>query len=477
MNHQDLPANAFIAPDGANRTEVDRFVDRAVSEIIDHAATASSRSPLPSIEIPREWASIPEEPVGEDEIIARLRRILDGCMNAANPGYIGHMDPIASTASILGALAAGAVNNNMLSVELSPSFSQLEANLMREMTGLFGLGPDAGGLLIAGGSLANLQALAVARNVVLGVRDTGISQMEKRPVFFASEVAHTSIQKAAMMLGLGTQGVHALHTDANARIDLDNLREEIAASRERKEAPFAIVAIAGTTITGNIDHLPEIAAIAREHGLWLHVDAAYGGTLMFSENTRHLLRGIDLADSITFNPQKWLYVTKVCASVMFKRRAHLTEAFRTPLPYMMENELINSGEICVQGTRHPDGIKLWLTLQHLGRRGLQALIDNNMRMGRLFTDEVKKRPHLELATEPEMNIVCFRAAPKGMAEERLDALNEKIRDHLLHSVGIHLSIPWYHGRRWLRTVLINPHTTPAHIERLFAEIDAQVASL
>jgi L-2,4-diaminobutyrate decarboxylase len=472
MEPLELPASAFADPTGANRVEVARLAERALRIVLDHAAGASERPPVPRETIPPEWLRIADDPVDEETLLDQLRAVLDGCMNAAHPGYMAHMDPLAATASVIGALATAAVNNNMLSVELAPSIHQIETHLMRQLCEIFGLGPEAGGIMISGGTLANLQALAIARNVKLGVRESGIHGLERRPVILASEVAHTSIPKAAMMLGMGTRGVVTVKTNGDSRIDVDSLHEEIAASRDRGEQPFAVVAIAGTTTTGNIDHLTEIADIAWDHDLWFHVDAAYGGTLAFSDTHRDRLRGIERADSITFNPQKWLYVTKVCATLLLRRWSDILEAFRTPLPYYTPEEegVVNSGEISVQGTRHPDALKLWLTLQHIGRRGLGQLIDRAVRLGERFTEEVRRRPFLTLATEPEMNIVCFRGVPEGV--ENLDAWNARLRAHLRDEHRIYLSLPEFRGNRWLRTVLLNPYTDEALIERLFQAIDA-----
>jgi glutamate/tyrosine decarboxylase-like PLP-dependent enzyme len=472
MDSRFLPATAFIDPEGRNRNEVERLVQQVVDLILAKLTGAAERPPMPeTVDLPGP-ITIPEAAATEATLLEAIRDMVDGSMNPANPGYIGHMDPMPATMAILGDLVAAAVNNNMLSLEMSPSFSRLETLLLRAIAGLFGLGEQAGGVLTSGGSLANLQALAVARNVAFDSVEPGITGLAQRPVIFASEAAHTSLQKAAMLLGLGTAAVIPVRATADSRMDPEDLRARIDQARGAGQHPFCVVATAGTTTTGNIDPLAEIGAIAREHGLWFHVDAAYGGALVFSERHRWRLAGIEQADSITFNPQKWLYVAKTCAMVLFRDAGVLERAFRIPAPYMRATDgFINLGEIGVQGTRHADVVKLWLTLQHIGQQGYARLIDDGYRLAERVVEGVRQRPFLRLAGEIDTNIVCFRGEPDWLPAERWDDWNAALQALLLREGKIFLSLPVYRGGRWLRAVLLNPYTTDAVIDAMFKQID------
>ncbi len=466
------PAAAFIDPTGDNRAEVEGLVDRVVGQLLDFLCDAAEQTPMPAESPLPEPLTIPEEPVEIERIMAGLDQLIRGSMNTANPGYIGHMDPMPTTLSMLGELVTAALNNNMFTLEMSPAFSRLEHRLLQEFGKLFGLGGRSGGVLTGAGGIANLEALTVARNVAFDAREDGIFAVNRQPVVLASDVAHMSLQKATMLLGLGTSAVIPVRTDANSRMIPAELSEQIALARDAGQIPFAVVATVGTTTSGNIDPLSEIGQIAHDAGLWFHVDAAYGGAAIFSDRQRHRLNGIEHADSITFNPQKWLYVTKTCSMALFRDFSVLDRAFRISASYTRAaDDFINLGEIGVQGTRHADVLKLWLALQHVGRRGFGQLVDHGYRLAELVTSEAKQRPFMELASQPETNIVCLRGCPTWLPAEQWDDWNSRLQDTLLREAGIFVSLPLYRGCRWLRVILLNPYTDDAVIERMFQHID------
>ena len=471
MNQSKLPLSAFIAPNGENKIEIDQLAQQVLGLVLKHLYTADNHSPLPQTTQFPISVNIPDTPVPETKILEQLQIILNNSMNAANSAFVGHMDSMPTTFSILGEMVTAAVNNNMLSLEMAPIFSRLESLLLKEFAALFGFGGNTGGVMLSGGSLANLQALAVARNVKFDTLEQGITAQTSKPVLFASEVAHTSLQKAAMLLGLGASSVIPVKTNANSQIEISELRNAIEKAKRNGNTPFCIVATAGTTTTGNIDPLAEIGQIAHEYNLWFHVDAAYGGALILSENNREKLAGIEYADSITFNPQKWMYVAKTSVMVLFRDMATLIKAFRIQAPYMRDTEdFINLGEISVQGTRHAEILKLWLSLQHIGKKGYAQLIEESYRLTDCFVHQIKKRPFLEIASEPETNLVCFRGVPSWVSSTEWDRWNTNLQSHLLENGKTFLSLPTYRGSRWLRAVLLNPYTDEETLLHLFEEI-------
>lgn len=467
-----LPNTAFVDPFGSNRREIEALFQQVGQQLLDYLTRAGQQTPLPKAEAG--WVqAIPEQSTPISAVLDSLETVLSQSMNPAHPGYMGHMDPLPTTLSMLGDWVAAALNNNMLSVEMSPALSRLEPLLMREIAQqMFGLGPAAGGMLVSGGTLANLQALILARNVKLDCLYQGLAACPQSPVIFASHRAHTSIQKAGMVMGLGTRGVVLIPTNARGQMEVASLEAKIQATLEAGDVPFAVVATAGTTVMGNIDPLPAIAAVARKYGLWLHVDAAYGGAIAFSPTHRHRLQGIEQADSVTFNPQKWLYVAKTCASVMFRDMQLLDSHFRVAAPYMnVEQDWTNLGEISVQGTRHADVLKLWLSLQHLGKAGCAALIDASYALTEHFVAQVRQRSYLKLASQPDMNVVCFRGCPADRSADQWDNWNVGLQQWLLEREQRVLSLPVLDQARWLKAVLLNPFTTPEQITDLFHAID------
>ena len=474
-----LPATAFVAPDGSNRAAVVAHAGRLLEWLIDCLSGAGGRPPLPAVlgapdALPQEL--MPLAPSSEADMMADLERLVAGSMNPASPGWIGHMDPVPATAGILGEMVSAALNNNMLSLEMGPAFVGLERAMLEAQARLFGLPEGAGGVMASGGSLANLQALAVARNQALpNIREDGLMGETARPLILASEVAHTSLQKAAMVLGLGARAVVPVAADEAGRMDAGALADAIAGARRDGANPFCVVATAGTTVIGAIDPLEAIAEVARREGLWLHVDAAYGGAMVFSARWRANLAGIEAADSITFNPQKWLYVPKTCAMTLFRDAQSLADHFRIAAPYMADTGgLVNPGEVSIHGTRHAEVLKYWLVLRHLGRSGLEALIDAGMARAAHLQALVTARPWLQSAGAPDTNIVCFRAAPPGGGD--LDALNAGLQRHLLEDAETFLSLPVWRGGRWLRCVLLNPYTGIDHLDALLARLDAFAAN-
>ena len=467
----NLPDSAFVAPDGSNREVVERLLSASLERVLDHLASASKRELLPSTLPELDALELPRLGASEDALLAELESLLGYCMNQANAAYIGHMDPMPATASIVGELAAAAVNNNMLSVEMSPIFSKLEYRLMQVFAREFGLGDGAGGVALSGGTLANLQALTIARNNAFDVEEAGMMKVGGSPVVLVSEAAHVSIKKAAMVLGLGTRSVISVPTDTLSRMKVDSLNAMVAQLRLDGRHPFCIVGTAGTTTTGSIDSLERIADVAKRHGLWFHVDAAYGGALRFSETHRQRLQGIERADSITFNPQKWFYVARTSAMLLLRDLSLLNTHFRQFAPYMgVDEQTPNLGEISIQGTRFAEVLKLWLTLKHLGLEQLSALVDRGCKLAEYLHQQIGQRDIVHSAGAPDTNLVCFRGEPKGLGPRACDKWNTNLQA-FLHEQGVFVSLPVYRGVRWLRAVVLNPYTNRATIDHMLELID------
>lgn len=470
MNTCFLPNDSFIEPNGKNLDEVKRLIRKVVDLVIENSANSEQRPSLPQIEN-YNFGEFSIQGTPTEDMLLQLQEILRNSMNPLTPNYMGHMDSIPTLISCLGEFVTTTINNNMLSLEMSPVLSQMEVQVLQKIAQMFGFDEGGGGVMTSGGSLANLQALSVARNHKLHVKEAGLTGLIQQPVILVSEASHTSIHKAAMLLGLGTSSIISVKSNQNSQMDTSDLEKKIINLLKEGKKPFVVVATAGTTVTGSIDPILSIAVIAEKYGLWLHVDAAYGGALVFSEKYRQLLSGIERADSITFNPQKWMYVAKTCAMVLFKNRKLLETDFQISAPYMNDTNFTNLGEISVQGTRHADILKLYLSLQHIGLKGYDRLLNESYLLVKEFLEQVKKRSYIELASEPDTNLCCFRGKPEYLDSIQWDQWNLELQQFLLNEEGVFFSLPTYRGARWLRAVLLNPFTPIETIQKIFKKID------
>ena len=414
---------------------------------------------------PREAAEVgldvPAGPRELADVVSELRRhMLPACLNTTHPGCVAHMDTLPTLAAAVCESITASLNNNMLFAELSPAFTTMERELLRWFAARFRLPDGAGGTMTSGGSLANLLAVLLARHRFdPAVRESGWTHGD-RAVVLASDAVHASIPKAVMALGMGRQALVKVRSDAEGRLSIDALAEALRKLPREGRRGFMVVAVAGTTVTGATDDLSAIGRLCREHGVWFHVDAAYGGAVVFSAKHRPLLTGIELADSITFNPQKWMYVPKAAAMLLVRRPELLAEAVGVRMPYS-NGSPFNFGDLSLQGTRPVDVLKVWLNLQLLGLSGIESLIDHTMSLGRHFAERVERSVEFELVSRGDLNICCFQ--PRDPAADP-----QAVRKRFLDRQGCLLSLPTFRGRRLLRAVLLNPRLTFEHIDRWLA---------
>ena len=432
--------NQFISPYGSNRLLVEQTIQKVTTQLLDFLTNAGNKPTNPALQLfDTNHFKIPDFSQTETEIKISLQEFFDLSINPANPKYIGHMDSMPTLWAIIGDYVASALNNNLLSLEMSPFITQLEYSMTRQFAELFGLPNSAGGVMLSGGTLSNLQALLVARNTKLKIKNGNVFSLKKEPVIFTSEHSHASIQKIGMMIGIGTENVVKIKADGNSKLDITDLAFQIKEQITLGKLPFAIVATAGTTVSGNIDPLKEISKIANKYDLWLHVDAIYGGAVVFSDTYKYLLNGIENANSISFNPQKWMYVAKTCSMVLFRDFDKMVENFRVSAPYMKEqNSYINLGEINVQGTKYAEVVKLWLSLLSLGKSGYSQLIDFSFMLTDKFVSEVLKRCYLKLVSQPEMNLICFRGEPAYLNANEFYNWNERLQNYLIKETDFFL---------------------------------------
>lgn len=473
MDYNELISKAFVNPSGSNKEEVQATIQLFMDELLSHLSNAEEKPLLPStLSYAFEKNVINKIALDRPDILKSVKEIFDHSMNPYSPYYIGHMDSMPTVYSFLGDLIASVINNNMFSLEMSPFLTHLEYKVVGEFCKLFGYDDRAGGIILGGGSLANLQALIVARNHALDDAHGDIKSNDKNLVILCSAMAHVSIKKSAMIMGVGSENVISIPVDVSGHLAINKLQTAILKAGENNQLVMAIVATAGTTVTGNIDSITSIAKLANKHSIWLHVDAIWGGGLILSKKYKERLEGINLADSITFNPQKWMMVAKTCSLVLYKNNSRFEEYFRIKKDYVRENDIaIDLSELGIAGTKRPDVLKLWLSIQSMGLNGYELYIDHTMKMIEYFEKCASEYEYLRIAYPSETAMICMRSEPEQVPNNKWNNWNANLQDHLLKEQNTFVSLPKLDDENWLRIVLLNPFLNEEVIDNIFVFID------
>ncbi|WP_434687779.1 pyridoxal phosphate-dependent decarboxylase family protein [Pseudanabaena minima] len=436
----------FLNPDRSNLEDIRKlgyaFVDLIVDSVLD-----TQNQPFVKDESAFDIL-IPEQGQDLQELMAEVRsQILPRTVNFQNPRYMGHMDSVPSAITIWADALVSAINNNMLSYELAPVFTEMEAQLMQWFGNLFGMGTDCFGTLTAGGSLANISGLLLARN--WKQPQSKASGNSSNLVAFVSDAAHTSFEKAMNVIGVGKENLVRVPTNYRGEIILEELESAIQKAIREGKQPFFVAAIAGTTVTGAIDPIQLVGEIAKRYDCWFHIDAAYGGAGIFTPKLKPLFQGCELADSMTFNPQKWLWVARTCAMLIVKNKQHLIDGFDGELPYM-DDRTLNFGNLNLQGTRRTDSLKLWMALKAMGISGCRYLVERSLDLSDHLRQWIEDSPELDLVCEPTLNIICLKSNDPQLSSANL-------RQQWIDAGKLWLSLPLWKGDRILKAVVLHPY--------------------
>ena len=436
----------FLNPDRSNLEAIRKLGYAFVDTIIDSVLDTQDK---PFVQDSSSFQiDIPEHGNELLELLEEVRsQILPRTVNFQNPRYMGHMDSVPATITIWADALVSAINNNMLSYELAPVFTQMEAQLMQWFGNLFGMGSDCFGTLTAGGSLANISGLLLARNWKQPQSKT-LGNSNKL-VAFVSDAAHTSFEKAMNVIGVGKENLVRVPTNHRGEIILDELEAAIQKTIREGKQPFFVAAIAGTTVTGAVDPIRSVGEIAKRYECWFHIDAAYGGAGIFAPKLQPLFEGCELADSLTFNPQKWLWVARTCAMLLVKNKQHLVDGFDGELPYM-DDQTLNFGNLNLQGTRRTDSLKLWMALKAMGISGCRYLVERSLDLSDNLRQWVDDSPELELVCEPTLNIICLKSTDPKISSAVL-------RQQWIDEGKLWLSLPLWKSDRILKAVVLHPY--------------------
>jgi glutamate/tyrosine decarboxylase-like PLP-dependent enzyme len=422
---------------------------------------------------------VPDEPLPIEDLTEYLRELV--LERSTYPGHPRFMAYVSGAGTVPGAAAdllAAAINQNLGGWRLSPGATEIELHLARWFAARFGLPDTAGGLLTSGGAMANFVALKVARDLKAGF-DVAEAGLREGPalVLYASDEVHVVVDRAADMLGLGRQAVRHLPTDEGFRLRTEALEEAIAADRRAGNRPFAVVGSAGTVATGAIDPLGRIAEICASEDLWFHVDGAYGALGVLAADLRPGFAGLDLADSIAFDPHKWLYTPHSGGCIVFREWDSLVRSFGGHEPsYVYEDKEragggVDLGRIGPQFSRGFWALKVWLSLLAHGRKAYERRISHDAELARYLHARVAELPEFEPMAPVTLSICCFRYVPPDLPqgsgrEEYLDALNERLMTELQLDGRVYCSNAVLRGRFVLRACIVNFRTEAEDVDAL-----------
>ena len=412
----------------------------------------------------------PEKGESLEEIFADVdRHIVPGIVHWAHPQFLGYFGCTTTAPGILAEMIAAALNVNAMTWRTSPVATELETVVLGWLRQWVGLPDEFGGVVYDTASIGSMHALAVAREEAgISIRTLGLSGRTELPIFrvYVSDQAHSSIDKAAIALGLGEHNVRKIPSDAAFRMNVGALREAIAGDLRKEFKPLAVVATVGTTSTASVDPVREIAAVCAEHQMWLHIDAAYGGGLAVLPECQWVTDGFDLADSIVINPHKMLFVP-FDFSVLYVREIERLRRVFTLVPEYLRGDAagaeINYMDYGVQLGRRFRALKAWMVWRTFGREGLAAHIREHLRLAELFASWVKEDARFEISAPVMMGVVCFRL--KGSNDAEADRRNAQIVETINAGGQTYLMQTKLRGRAVMRLGLGNILTTEEHVAR------------
>lgn len=424
--------------------------------------------------------ALPERGAPAHALLEDAARLLfDHSLFNGHPRFWGYITSSAAPIGALADLLAATVNPNVGASILSPVATEIEAQTIRWCADLIGYPRTSGGLLVSGGTMANFVCFLAARKAKTpwDLQAEGLSGDQRRLVVYVSRETHTWIDKAAELFGLGAKSVRWIPANADQQMDLDALEAQIRADRAANHHPFLVVGTAGTVSTGAIDPLPEIAAICRRHGLWFHVDGAYGAPAAALPDASPALAGLREADSIALDPHKWLYSPLEAGCALVRDPRHLVETFSHHPDYYNfdgageEDPPINYYAFGLQNSRGFRALKVWLGLRQVGRAGYVRMIGDDIALARALFAAVGRHPELEGGTQ-HLSITTFRFVPSGLPDDRaavepyLNTLNEELLNRLQKGGEAFISNAVIDGRYLLRACIVNFRTTLSDVEAL-----------
>lgn len=468
---------------GAGHVIIDLLADYLDKNLQGQGNVLDWQAPQEAI---RQWqAPLPMQPsLAPKAFIAKLRdHILAATLHIHHPRNLGHQVAPPLPVAALCDLVASLTNQAMAVYETGPSATLIERQVIQWLGELIGW-QHTEGVLTSGGAQANLTALLAARQVQAERSQAGWDVWQQgvgagKPLcILVSEHSHYSVSRATGIMGLGTDAVIKVATDAHGRMQIAALETVWQQCTAEDRVVFAVAANAGSTPTGSIDPLPEIGRFCHDKALWFHVDGAHGASALLSSKHRQALDGIELADSVVWDGHKLLYMPATVSAVLFREPQHSYAAFAQQASYLFHGdthaeEHYNTSYRTLECTKRMMGLKLWAAFSLYGAERLGQLIDKVFASARLFAAKLSEAGDFELLMQPQTNILCFRHIPGKLSDTALNAHQAEIRRNIVQDGLFHLTQVELQGKLWLRTTIMNPLTEDAELTALMETIRAR----
>ncbi len=443
------------------------FVDW-IADYFDHVEDYPVLSPLAPGEVRKSIPAVPPDRGEDMEAIFRDFReiVLPGMAHWQHPGWFAYFPANNSPASVLGEMLTAGLGAQCMVWKTSPAAAELEEAVLDWLAQMIGLPPGLAAVIQDTASTATLCALLSARE-----RATGLGSNEdghRMPLtVYASEEAHSSVEKGVKIAGFGRKNLRRIPTDGTFALLPARLEEAIRRDKDAGLTPACVVATVGTTSSGGIDPLRSIGEICRRHGVWLHVDAAYAGTAALLPEKRGILDGVEAADSFVFNPHKWMLTNFDCSAYYVKDPAALVRTFEITPEYLktgVDAKVKNYRDWGIQLGRRFRALKLWFVIRSYGVEGLQGMVREHLRLAALVRDWVETDARFELMAPVDLGLVCFRLNGGG-DESVLDALNRELLDRVNGTGRVFMSHTALRGKFTLRLVVGQRTTEERHVRQ------------
>ena len=403
-----------------------------------------------NIEIPRQGRDAKEV---ADELV---NKVFKRSLLTQHPRFFSFVASGVSPYSIAGSVLTDIYNINNCGYETAPPISLIEEKLIRWMGSRAGFGETCGGIFTSGGSLSNLTGMIAARGKKLTEDEYPIGTA------YLSDQTHSSVRKGLRLMGIRSDNIVIIPSDDAFKLRCDLLEEAVRADIERGKKPFLVVGTLGTTNTGSIDPLGKIAEIAEKYNMWMHVDGAFGGSVLFSEIYSHLAEGIEKADSLSWDTHKWAMQVYSSSCIIAKDKKDLINVFAEHPEYLadvIDSEHTDSWDMGIEMSRPARAIKLWYTVQAMGTDKLSDVIDYPFFYAALVQKELDKLADWEITSPPMCGTITFRYAPQGLTAQETDALNGAISARIIAENFAYIVTTTVKGKRVLRMNMINCNTT------------------